>query len=297
MIRSNLLACASLATLVAAPANAEFIFGGELTLERDIEENGGGGIDTNTNIRGELVIGYDTGDFAFGVGTRFRESHDDFEIEDENEFYFATIGPVTISHGFGYGAGNMVSEDYFGLSDTTSEDSPSTRIDVALDNFHLAVSREDSGDYELGLATSIANHFVRIGYEDDDEDFQIAVGRDVGDWGYHVVLHRDFDSNSATSQQLGGTLLYDINDAFRIAGHLAIDGDAELDSYGLAAWYEFGGEPTSFGPATLSFEYLNNVNADLESVELRLNIPFGNAAPHLFERKANKEEISGFGYY
>jgi len=300
MIRSNLLACASLATLVAAPASAEFIFGGDLSIERDIQEtDGGGGDDYLTNIRGELAVGYDTGDFAFGLGTRFRESHDEFDLDEDNEFYFATVGPVTISHGYGYGAGNMIPEDYFALDDTTSESSPVTRIDVALDNVHVAISKDDDDDYEMGLATTLANHFVRIGYEDDNEDFQIAIGRDVGNWGYHVVLHQDFDSNSAESHQLGGTLLFDVTESFRIAGHAAIDGNTDFHSYGLAAWYEFASAPSAIGPVTLGFEFYEEFRdaGDRQSLELTLNVPFGNAAPHLYERKADKKEISGYGFY
>ena len=208
------VSCALIA--IAAPAHAEFLFGGDIAIERDIEDFGEPGENYSTSIRGEVVAGYDTGEFAFGVGARFSESHDDFDLDEDNAFAFVRFGPVTLSHGYGYGAGAVMPEDYFALSDTTSRDVPMTRIDWAFENAHFAFSVDDGGDTEWGLSTKLGEYFVRAGYESSAEDFQIALARDMGGWGYHAVLHNDLDSNG-TSDQLAGTLLYDVTESMRVA--------------------------------------------------------------------------------
>ncbi len=172
-----------------------------------------------------------------------------------------------------------------------------TRIDLALDNVHLAFSTDDGDDTEWGLSTMLGDYFLRAGYETDAKDLQIAVGRDMGGWGFHTVYHNDLD-DSGSADQLAGTLLYDVSKSLRVAGSVAINGDRELDSYGLIAWYEFGeGVSSSFGPATLRLQYVDDINSDNKSIELAINLPFGNQAPSFYERNAKKEDYSGFGYY
>lgn len=293
MVKTNLLMVAALAmTATTQAAHADFFFGGHVELEAGAC-CGNPTFSNDTSLRGEVILGYSRDNVIVGVGASLMRS--DLSDNDDPFFGLVHVGNVTVTYGDIYGAGNMVGEDYFDMDDSTTLNTGTLRIDYAGAHFHLAVSAEidDPGDaeFELGFATSIAGNFVRIAYEADGKDLTFMTGRDMGDWGYHFVAMNDLDADG-WSDQLGLTLLYDVTPEFTVAGNIALSPGEGLHSYGFMAWYEMN-DMTFRAQITKNLAF----GSDNTDIEVGLVIPFGDKLPAAYERQANKEFHSGYGFF
>lgn len=295
----------------ATMSQAEIFFGGYLTLEHDSERftSGPPAVDYG-NIRGETLIGYQNNNFTIAGGLSFTESDHPFgsgiEIDHEDLFGLVSFNNITLTFGHFYGAGNVVSEDYFGLDDVTSEDDDTLRVDYDGGKFHVAASYSfEAEEWELGLSTKIGDQFIRAGYESDSEELFVLTGREFGNWGYHLAGVYDFDFSGAppflSRGQIGATLLYNFNSDFSVAANVAFDVDQlDLHSYGIIGWYEFGSPFGSLGQPTLRIEYVEEILGqpfEFKSIEVSLVIPFGKSTPAGYERQPNKEEFKNFGFF
>lgn len=293
-MNTRLIAALGVLAVSSLPAIAEVSAGGSVI----IESNNDDCCDTVTNLRGEVALGYETDSFGVYAGTRFRETDDDFDLDSDDLFFAVSFGNITISSGKANGAGNVMTEDYFGLNDTTGTSGQDVRIDLDTDIGMFSISsNDDEGDQlEFGFIGSLGNNFLRIGYEQGDKDLQIATGQDFGQWGYHAVLHNDLDDGDG-EDQFGLTLLYDVSDRLTVAAHAAIgNGDETLHSTGLMAWYEIDPIGANETPVTFRAEFMQHNEWDESSVELSVIVPFGKAAPNNINRLTNKEVLKGFGY-
>lgn len=297
-ILARLAAAASIILCSAFPALAEFSFGGDVTFELDREYASGSLITSDVNVRGEVVAGYDTGTIFVGGGLRFRGTTDNLDITEDDLFLIVGYGPATLSYGSMYGAGNIVTEDYFLWNDATGFTDDNLRLDLNFDNIQLAVSHglNDADSLELGLATEIAGNMLRVGYEVGTQDLFMLTGRDLGQWGYHFGALFDLD-DGGFGNQIGGTVLYDINDHTTVAANLAYSPGNGLHSYGVIGWYELDYAKV-FGqhPLSLRAEYSVREADDTSTFELSLNVPFGQTPPASYQRAANKEVFRGFGF-
>lgn len=281
------------ALLVGAsfPATADVFYGGNLMFK--FEQDTG----ANTiSLSGETVVGYDTDQWSFGVGLRFQaEAGDSPLIDQDDAFVLARYQNFTLSYGNMYGAGNMNSEEYFGINDTTGRGTGTIRIDYAGNGYHVALSRDSDGEAEFGFAFELPQGFVRLGYEHDAEDLQIIYGRDFERWSYHLFYHDDL-GESGFSDHGGVSVFTDLNDNLRIGANIAISPGEGLRSYGAIAWYRIGGSASSFGQTHVRAEYNNNVSGSSNYFKISVVVPFGKSLPAWQERFASKDALWGFGF-
>ena len=304
-MKHTLTAVAAIATLTAGAAQAELSFGGFAQIE---SFNGycpciGDWENIYNDLRGEVSATYQFDRVTIGAGLKFETElgEDDFEFEpEENLFFLLNSGAVTLTHGSFYGAGNMLSEDYFLMDDTTEDHDKTLRVDLEQDGLHIALSvpLDDTEEWELGVATQAFGHFLRLGYEADSQDLGVIIGRDMGRWGYHLTTLQDLDDNGWGDDQIGATLLVDLTDDLRVAGNVNYATEnLELMHYSLAAWYQLSDDKGSLGPVTLYAEYNKDLDWDEQYFSVGIDIAFGNQAPAAYERRERKEFVSGFGFY
>lgn len=254
-------------------------------------------------LRGDLALAYSHDQFTVAAGVIWDQEVDSGEpliAWDEDRYYLVGYGPVTLSYGSFYGAGNMLSEDYFLMDDASSHNFDTLRLDYAAERFHLALSRDisDSDEWELGLSTKLFDHFVRVGFEGESQDLGVIFGRDMGGWGYHIATLQDLDDNDPEDDQLAGTLLFDPSDSLRLAAHLNFDSNSgDLIQYGLALWYEIDPRTSALGPVTLMAQFGHEVDWDFDLFRFGIDIPFGKPLPAAYERRDRKEYVSGYGFY
>lgn len=294
------------APVVAQETNLEFFWGGDVSLEVDHEKNFGSEFDTYTRLRGEIAAGLRLGE-AYGALGVYEDDEiapeNEFEIDEDRILVLAGYGPVGISYGRIYGAGNIVGDQYFNFSDATSRNVGTVRVDVDLPFAHIALSREENSyadrPWEIGVATVVAGNFLRVAYEQDSEDFVAITGRQFGAWGYHLGTSMDLNSDDPYDQQFGATALYAVNDRAMVAGNLTMNNTGDWDSYGALAWYEFT-DKGQFGPS-MRLEAIRSNGDDTPgdnfNYEFSVRFPFGATLPASYERKAEKEEFKGFGFF
>lgn len=290
--------------LSAGAAQAEFIYGGFLQLERRAYQYPwvDGWTDHSTSSRGNIALGYQLDDLTVAMGANWNTTlgeGDPLIDWPKDRTFLLSYGPATLTYGDMYGAGNMISEDYFTMSDATDDQDHTLRLDLALENFHLAISNdlERRDELEIGLATQGFGHFVRVGYESDTGDLGVIVGKDMGGWGYHLATLQDLNDSDPEDDQVAATLLYDVNDNLRLAANIVLDSDLNVYGRSLAAWYELDTPSDRMGPVTLRIAYDEMRVWDEKQLTLGIDVPFGKPLPAAYERRERKRFVSGYGFY
>lgn len=304
MKSATLSLSAAAIVLSASGASAELVFGGFLQLERRAYQYPwvDGWVDQHTSSRGDVSLGYSFDDLTVAVGaswnTTLGEGDPLVDWPDDRRF-LVSYGPATLTYGDMYGAGNMLSEDYFTMSDTTDNNDHNLRLDLELENFHLAISNdlERNDELEIGIATQALGHFVRIGWEADRADLGVIVGKDMDGWGYHLATLQDLDSSDPEDDQVAATLLYDVNDNLRLAANIVLDVDMNVYGRSLAAWYELDTPNEGLGPVTFRIAYDELAQWNEKQITFAIDVPFGKPLPAAYERRERKRFVSGYGFY
>lgn len=289
----TLLLASSVAATSAMPAAAEINFGGWMGYETN-NYNGAWGTENYQHLRLDGLLSYDSGDFVLGVGVAHDFASydgDPFTSDDDGIYYLLGYGDVTVTFGEFWGAGNIFPEDYFGMDDTTSKSDETLRVDFAYNGQQFAISYDtdsgDSNDFELGYRGSFYGFDVVVGYEGDTEDLGVIVGQDMGNWGWQVATIQDLDG-TPNNDHYGATVFYDVMEGLSVAANYAVEGDGDLEGWGVVATYDLG-------IGTVKAEYLKHGYGD-SNIEVGIVIPFGATQPSADARFSLKEYNRGLIY-
>lgn len=267
-------ACAILFTAfcAAAPASAQFALGGHAIAERFFDGNSPY---TSTTYRANLLASMTIGTTVFGAGTDLRLGQDSAgNYPARRDYGLIAHGPFTLTYGEIYGAGSMLPEDYFALSDATGRSDEVGRLQVDLDTHAFAISNDfngsDPSELELGYAGRIGRVDVRAGVEFDSGDVGVLLAQDQGGWQWNLFALRDWDSSGLFDDQLAGTLFVDIGRA-NVGFHYAWAPKARAThSLGLVATYPVG-------EARIKAEYFDVRGS--RGLALGVMLPIGQAQP------------------
>lgn len=304
-MKPPILAASAVALMLSTnAAQADLIFGGVLQYERRAFQYpwADGWNDHFSTARGNVALGYEFQDLTVAMGVNWNTTLGDgdplIDWEDDR-YYLISYGPATLTYGDMYGAGNMIGEDYFTMSDATDDNDHNLRLDLDLTHLHLAVSQdlEREDELEFGLSTTVFGHFVRAGYEADTFDLGLIIGKDMGRWGYHLATLQDLEDEDPENDQWGATLLYDVSENLRLAANVTFNEHGDLHGRSLAAWYELAAPGQGIGPVTLRLAYDEHRIWDEKQVTFAIDVPFGKALPAAYERRERKRFVTGYGFY
>jgi hypothetical protein len=285
---SNTLLAALLAVGASTgQTNAEITVGGWGDVTFDGGTSAGG-----FAFSGDVLFSYDTPGFTIGVGfntVMFYDAGTNTLIDGLGDTYFlARLGDATVTYGEIRGAGNLFPEDYFGMIDVTSISDQVVRLDVDLGDHRFAISNDLNGssvsEIEIGYSGRIAGFDVAFGFEADNDEIGLLVGRDFGRWGVQVATLQDIYGLPGPWNQAALTVFYDVSSQFTVAGNVAVGTDSTtgLQSFGVLA-------TKKIKSAVVKLEANRDVVADSVDVEFAVVIPFGKTQPSDRARFNQKE--------
>lgn len=291
---SKLVICAAFTIAITASEKAS----------ADVNVGGWGGVifDGGTNVggfefHGDVLLSYDLPEFSMGVGFNnvwFHNAATNTLSDGRGDVYFLVrAGNATLTYGEIWGAGNLFPEDYFGMIDVSSISDQVVRLDVDLGAHRFAISNDMNGssvsEIEFGYAGRIHGFDVVLGFEADNDEAGLLIGRDFGKWGVQVVTLQDVNGLPGPWNQAGLTVFHDFTDRFTLAGNISVgtDSTTSIQSYGMVA-------TTKVGSANIKFEMSRDFTTDLVDLELGVVIPFGKAQPSGRARFNQKEFTKRF---
>ncbi len=258
---------------------------------------GGLGFDGGSSVgglelRGDILVSYDRPDFSVGIGFNEYLTFDPTTgtfVDGPGDFYvLARFQNATLTFGETFGAGSLFPEDYFGYRDTTSISDQVVRLDFSIGQHNFAISNDLNGssasEIELGYSGAIAGYDVAFGFEADNDEIGLLIGRDHGPWGFQVAAIQDIYNTPGPWNHAGITVFYDITSNLTVAGNVAYGTTPGigLHSYGVLVTY-------SVGDAVFKAEFNNEVFGGVSDVEFGVIIPFGKPQPSAIARFRKKE--------
>lgn len=283
---------AAIAVAGAGTAKADFSLDGWVEFNNETGTNAG----TYFAARRDLAFTFSQDSFTLGIGQYefhyFDYSTSSWATAGRDPYVLVSFGDVTLTFGEFYGAGNIFPEDYFGFNDTTSTSDMTGRVDVTRGQHHFAYSYDfdgGPGDYEIGYAGSFGATHVSLGWENDQRQLGVLVGRPVHGVGVQLAILNDFNS-AGRRDQVGLTLEKVLNNGLRVALNYAHGTNPGIGthSYGSIASYEWN-------DATLMAKYVNRpAYGTRYQVEVGLLVPIGKRQPADRARSNFKEYRPGF---
>lgn len=285
-------ASVALAGGVAVPAQADFSLDGWVEFNNENGTNAG----TFFAVRRNLAFTFSEGDFTMGIG-QYESHYWDYSTSTwfragRDPYLLVSFDNVTLTFGEFYGAGNIFPEDYFGYNDTTSTSDMTGRLDVTRGDHHFAYSYDfdgGPGDYEIGYAGQFGKTHVSLGWENDDQQLGVLIGRPLGGVNVQLAVLNDVDS-AGRRDQAGLTLEKMFNNGLRVAVNYAHGTNPGIGthSYGAIASY-------TWNDATFMAKYVNRpAYGTRYQVELGLIVPIGKRQPADRARSNFKEYRPGF---